>query len=916
MSDTLKVVIEVRKNIPFPESVKNLIAISRIKGTFTFKWPSAKNADGYQIFRSKDTTGFIPIDTITDSSFSNTIKDSSFYYYVVSTNSQGSSAPSPHILSSLINTPPKWTKDTIKVEVLENDSIIMNLANLVNDTNGDKISFQMTSGDPIKNSLVFGTWQYKATYSDSGSHMIKISASDGIEPKGVELTIILHVKNVNRKPIFDQDKPKTTYSLNAGEVLSFDINASDPDGDSVKYFIKSSTLPRLLPIIVGKTVSWQSALTDSVSGIIVLGTYDYKDTTTTSIAISVGKVNAIPMLSIFNGAQALSKNQILRIKEGDTLRLSANVTDLDSAKEIIRRKIDDKTIFSCATLFTFDSTTGAFVFSPSYACAASNDSLIIQNIKFISSDNGTPAPLSDTFPISIVVINKNQPPKLSIIGNKSINEGQNLTFNVAATDPDGDTPILSILSLPATASFANGTFSWTPSYSQANSYLVKFIASDGSLSDTQAITITVNNVNQPPVISTIGNKTINEGQSLSFNVTATDPDGTTPTISALGLPTGATFANGSFSWTPSYSQANSYSVKFIASDGLLSDTQSISIAVNIVVTPPTGFSLISGNSSITLNWSAPTSTATAYNIYFLQSSTVSILTGTKIALGSQLTYTKTGLTNGEKYAFVVTAIKGGIESAASNVKTGIPRNMVSLSGGSFFMGQTGISEPVHTVNLSPFKMDATEITQADYLRLMAANPSNYKPDLSHPVESTTWFDAVLYCNARSLADGKDTVYSFSSIVGPPGNGCSDLPNLVINVSKNGYRLPTEAEWEYACRGGTLTNFWWGADTSGINDREWTAYNTTNTEIVATKMANPFGLYDINGNVSEWCNDWSSTYPSATVSDPIGDPTGTSRTFRGGSFSKTNYRSQLFSAYRSATGPSSQNSDLGFRCVCR
>jgi len=180
---------------------------------------------------------------------------------------------------------------------------------------------------------------------------------------------------------------------------------------------------------------------------------------------------------------------------------------------------------------------------------------------------------------------QNSAPVLAPIGNKSANENSSLQFTVTATDADLDLITYSVSGLPAGASFnaATGVFSWTPTYSQAGTYNFTFTASDGNGgTDSETITITVNNVNRAPVLAAIGNKAVNEGVSLRFNVSATDPDGDALTYSVLGLPNGATFLGQTFSWAPAYNQAGTYSLTFTASDGKLADSKTIVITVNNV----------------------------------------------------------------------------------------------------------------------------------------------------------------------------------------------------------------------------------------------------------------------------------------------------------------------------------------------
>jgi formylglycine-generating enzyme len=249
-------------------------------------------------------------------------------------------------------------------------------------------------------------------------------------------------------------------------------------------------------------------------------------------------------------------------------------------------------------------------------------------------------------------------------------------------------------------------------------------------------------------------------------------------------------------------------------------------------------------------------------------------------------------------------------------------------------------QPVHTVNFTHnYWIDTTEMTQAEYDTLMKVTfPAYTKPNWvnpygvggNYPAYYITWGDAALYCNARSKRDGLDTVYTYSAINGTPGNFCT-LDDIEIDYSKSGYRLPTEAEWEYACRGGEDADYYWGkdydpypattADTTNINSyavwygNSW-QYSSSDanygTHPVTSKAPNAYKLYDMTGNVMEWCNDWNGDYDSIAVSDPTGPDTGDYRCLRGGSWG--NHAIFLRSSNRTLLFPDYTYYFVGFRVV--
>jgi len=235
--------------------------------------------------------------------------------------------------------------------------------------------------------------------------------------------------------------------------------------------------------------------------------------------------------------------------------------------------------------------------------------------------------------------------------------------------------------------------------------------------------------------------------------------------------------------------------------------------------------------------------------------------------------------------------------ALKKIRTKLGIEMVRIPGGEFAMGSSKgrpDERPVHKVRVSPLYMDTHLVTQEQYETPMRANPSRWKNPKA-PVEQVRWSDAVKYLNARSQAEGLEP--------------CYDLETWKCDFAADGYRLPTEAEWELACRAGTKTKYFFGDSSAKLGVFAWYKKNSGNRPRPAgDKLPNPWGLYDICGNVAEWCHDLykANYYGDSPAVDPRGPTVGKTRVLRGGSWDSD--AGECTSSYRHKDNP-------GYADVC-
>ena len=251
--------------------------------------------------------------------------------------------------------------------------------------------------------------------------------------------------------------------------------------------------------------------------------------------------------------------------------------------------------------------------------------------------------------------------------------------------------------------------------------------------------------------------------------------------------------------------------------------------------------------------------------------------------------------------YIMKLVSGTVQTAfamkkvASDVETitvnGVTFRMHRVEGGTFQMGSesryTYDDKPVHSVTLSDYYIGETEVTQALWTAVMGSNPSNWKGD-NLPVEKVSWDD------------------------------CQEFINKLNQLTGKRFALPTEAQWEYAARGGSKSRGYEYSGSNNIDDVAWywykgKGYGSRKTHQVGTKQANELGLYDMSGNVYEWCQDyWYGSYSSSSQTDPAGPSTGSNRVIRGGSWYGD--AGICRSAYRGNRDPGYSCFNLGFRLV--
>ncbi|MCH7948697.1 MAG: putative Ig domain-containing protein, partial [candidate division Zixibacteria bacterium] len=487
----------------------------------------------------------------------------------------------------------------------------------------------------IDNGNGTGSFDWTPTFLQSGIYNVTFYATDDSTAVDSEIVAITVNDAGNQLPVL---VAIGAQSINENVLLSFAVSATD---------IEST------PTLATSALPTGAIFTDNGNG---TGSFDWTPDSTQAGTYNVTFYATDDSTAVDSEVVTITVNDAGVIPSAESLYVNSSISSATITSEINSHGTPDGTEASItgklaqsldSWTFDFDNTvnagtviSSAEIFITHRQSGYSNDSLVLEYfdgttfVPFESFAN-VPATLTTFGPFSATAITSasqlngfqvrmrgvstaqggdnityfvdaielrltlevNQPPVLDSIGPKAVTEGQLLSFDVTANDPNATITALTAVNLPAGASYIDngndtGSFSWTPGFAEAGVYNVTFIASDGSLADSEIVTITViESGNEPPILDSIGAKSVNEVQNLNFTVTATDTE-SIPSLSASNIPTGATFidngdGSGDFAWQPNSFQGGIYNVTFYATDDSAAvDSEVVTITVNDINQPP------------------------------------------------------------------------------------------------------------------------------------------------------------------------------------------------------------------------------------------------------------------------------------------------------------------------------------------
>ncbi|WP_209618448.1 Ig-like domain-containing protein [Methanolobus bombayensis] len=464
--------------------------------------------------------------------------------------SDGEDSVSQYVIITVYNTnrAPEFPEFT-NISASEGTELVLNISAV--DPDGDSLEYTKDVNFGIINDTNF---EWTPDYNDSGIHYVEFNVSDGSLSNTTVVTI--DVADVNRAPILNYIP---TVSVNETELVTIILNATDPDGDYPLYYSMDSSLGNLSDNVF----TW-------IPDYSYQGTTNYINFTVNDSSLSDTRM-AVIGVNDTNNAPVFNYVGQQNINESEYLSFTVNATDPDINDELTYYVSGNPS----TAVISSNSEGMTFTWTPDYTESGTYD------VRFIVEDEKH---YSDTMDIRIVVSNVNRAPTFdSLLPNYTINESDILEITLGSNDLDKDDSISVWVNDTGNASgtLSDDVYTWNTDYHDNGTYNIEFIVSDGIIITSGTTTVFINDVNAPPELSSIGSKSVEEKEELTFNITATDVDEDILTYSAQNLPANATLdsSTGEFSWTPIDGEAGTYSVIFYVNDSIDSDYETVSITV-------------------------------------------------------------------------------------------------------------------------------------------------------------------------------------------------------------------------------------------------------------------------------------------------------------------------------------------------
>ena len=488
------------------------------------------------------------------------------------------------------NTPPELD-EVGDQEVDEGQELVIDLSAF--DAEDDDLEFGH-NGLPEGAEFDGNTFMWTPSFDQAGDYEVTFTVSDGEFDDDETITIM--VNNVNRRPVVDS--PIRDVEVNEDDrrlVVIDNLNNvfSDPDGDELSFEVFGSD-DLNLEITNGSRLSLRPEA----------NYFGESDVTVTASDGGDGQAAIVVNMNLGNDRRANARRNVRSISADapdrdesvdDEFHVTVNpINDAPVLSEIGGQEVDEGQELS----FELDANDvdnedlefnandlpeGAELNGNTFTWTPGFDQAGDYTITFTVTDHED----EDSEEVSITVNNVNRPPVLSEIGAQEVNENQELTISLEASDADDDDLEFGHEGLPEGAEFDGNTFTWTPGFNQAGDYEVTFTVTDGEAGDSETVSISVNNVNRAPVLADIGDQEVDEGQELAGTLEADDADNDDLQFGHRGLPEGAELNGADFTWTPGFDQAGDYTITFTVTDHEDEDSEEVSITVNNVNRPPT-----------------------------------------------------------------------------------------------------------------------------------------------------------------------------------------------------------------------------------------------------------------------------------------------------------------------------------------